>query len=339
MIGNLPIYDLRRASSYYSRDINRVKTISIHHWAGLSVPESATVDQEVAAIETIRRQHAQSQGWPDYAYHFTAFQSGRAYYTGDIASIRYVVGNKNPETIAIALPGDFTNEPPSNKHLLTVRGLVGEIQYAFGPGHPLTVVPHKYYGGTACPGNTWDQWADVVCVGLGNTEDGEPGQSTLQQEADILESAAKAAGIDPVVLLGLSMGEADPEEGHLYNPGKRRPVDPANDEKQWPDVSSGPLHQTVRWSQEYIDDFGRGYSLYPGDDYVQAVLDTYENAEYAFKVGAEKLAGHLKTANGNALDALCLYNKPARDPAANPHRKRYELKLAEAAQVWESLGR
>jgi len=337
LVGNLPVYDLRdRYKGYKPRNALDVKTISIHHWAGLALPEEATVAQEIAAMDAIDRQH-KGQDWPAYAYHYTAFRSGRVYKTGDEADWRYVAAGGNHETVAIALPGDFTASPPFERHLQTVAGLVAEIQFEYGPDHPLTVVPHKFYGGTACPGNTWPTWKDAVSVALGNKEEASPFDQR-QQDADLIAGAAGFQGFDPRVLLALCIAEAEPESGRLINPTKRRPEDPADDLSYWPDVSGGCCQQTVRWSAEYIQDFGRVYKEYPGPEYTQAVLEKYYDPQYALQVAAMKLAGFL-IKHPDPVDALCLYNKNSEDPATNPHRNRYAESYGRAVTLWELLGR
>ncbi len=316
------------------------------------MPESATVEQEVAAIEAVRRMHTNpnsaNHGWPDYAYHFTVFASGRAYYTGDIETWRYVAAGGNHETIGLAMPGDFTDSPPGDRHLAAVRGLVGEILYALDGwsddrrkrGAMIVVVPHRHYGGTACPGNTWPAWAGAVTIDPPAGSDVPSAEDQRQQDADLIEATANEYAIDPVHLLALAMGEAEPMAGRLFHPWSRRPADPALDPVSWPDVSAGAWHQTVRYSPEYVSEllpvFG---GAYPGPEHTERIMLAYLDPAYAAGIAAGQLAEHLGREGEDFVRAACRYNKPGLDPALNPARVRYAQCYDRAKAIWAALGR
>lgn len=346
--GNADIYDLRRASGFPARDMSIVDTISIHHWAGGGLPETASVQAELDAIERIRAMHTSPVprfGWADYAYHFTVFASGRVYYTGDLHTQRAVVGGQNHKTTGVALPGDFTDDPPSDRHLRAVRAIVGEILLEMDGwsadrrkrGAMVRVVPHKAYGGTSCPGDTWDRWRDAVVINP--PEDaGNPDQR--QQDADLIEQIAGEHGISPVDLLALAIAEAEPMPGRLIHPWSRRPADPALDPVKWPDVSAGAWHQTVRYSPEYLvellPEFG---GAYPGGDHTERILALYLDPAHAGRVAAAQLAEWLNREDGDFVRAASRYNKPGTPPEKNPARKRYAECYPRAQAIWAELGR
>ena len=155
--------DLRQQSTYQARSLGRIRTISVHHWSGTyNLSLGSTEEEEIEAIEQVRAFHKNTRGWPDYAYHFTVALSGRCYYTGDVTTKRYVVGNDtgNLETISVALVGNFMDYPPEAIQLDAVAQLIAELQYDFEG--TLSVVPHHFYSSTECPGDTWDQWKGYI---------------------------------------------------------------------------------------------------------------------------------------------------------------------------------
>lgn len=171
-LGNLDIFDARGelpddASGgrwvYRRRGLSIVRHISIHHWASSPWTGSESVDEELAAMRAVRALHRSDDGvhfWAGYAYHFTVFPSGRAYYTGDVATTRAVIGRENVANIAVALPGQYRQSPPSHHHLLAVARVVAEVQFSMGSLLP--VFGHRHFGGTVCPGESWPLWAAQV---------------------------------------------------------------------------------------------------------------------------------------------------------------------------------
>lgn len=93
---------------------------------------------------------------PGIGYNWLAFPSGRIYYVGDVLTVRVAVSNENQHIVACCLVGDFTTVIPTEAQLDAVRALYLE------DWDGLTVRPHRFYGGTACPGNTFNQWIGAI---------------------------------------------------------------------------------------------------------------------------------------------------------------------------------
>lgn len=111
----------------------------------------------------------------------------------------------------------------------------------------------------------------------------------------ISNAAADAAGIPRLLLLACGVAESN------LNPDARRPKDPADDARYWPDVSFGAWQQTVRWDAEYLDNrskSGADPSKYPGATNVRFYGEQYLIPEFAAEVAAENLKGKLKQAMG-----------------------------------------
>lgn len=165
-LGDLAIYDARPVlgtDGYHYRVSSLVKTISIHHADTVALSATATMDSEIARLQQVERFHRQSRRWPGIAYSFYGFASGRFYYVGDFNRTRYTVGgDNNLETIAVCLDGSFMVSPPPSSQLAGAASVVAALRQVFP--QELAVVPHKYYGGTSCPGDTWDDWKDVFDV-------------------------------------------------------------------------------------------------------------------------------------------------------------------------------
>lgn len=146
----------RHGGGYGPRPLSAVQRISIHHSVG---NEPQDVDGELAELDSIARFHVEGRGWPGFAYHLAIAPSGRVYSTGDLGTLRYVVGNGNRENVAICLLGDFTDHPPTDAALHAAWACAHEIQYELGRFVP--ILGHRDTPGTeptACPGTTYRDW-------------------------------------------------------------------------------------------------------------------------------------------------------------------------------------
>lgn len=165
-INGLPLFDARPLfgpDGYRPRNPSLVKTISIHHADTIALPADATMDAEVARLQQIDRFHRQTRGWPGIAYSAVVFASSRTYLTGDYHKTRYLVGGDgNLETVGVCLDGNFMVTPPPSLQQYTAARVVEALRGEFP--NDLTVVPHKHYGGTSCPGDTWDDWKDAFTL-------------------------------------------------------------------------------------------------------------------------------------------------------------------------------
>lgn len=93
---------------------------------------------------------------PGIGYNWLAFPSGRIYYVGDVETQRAAVKDQNHHIVACALVGNFTEVYPTGSQLDAVRS------FRLENWGELTVRPHRYYGGTVCPGDTFEAWIDQV---------------------------------------------------------------------------------------------------------------------------------------------------------------------------------
>lgn len=181
LIGNdLRAYDVRDVipdvAAYPSRDAAQVQHITIHHDAVPFI--GRTIAAELARIRATHHWHTQVHGWPGIGYHFYAFPSGRVYYVGDWATVRFhaagpddpatpaVVSVHNERGIAIVLAGNFDARRPARKMLAAVGHAVANVQFMFGGFLP--VIGHRDHEPdrypTRCPGGTWPRWKDAVMV-------------------------------------------------------------------------------------------------------------------------------------------------------------------------------
>ena len=159
-----------RAPGYGRREAGDVDLLLVHH-------DGSHFDRLDAAAELVRvgvsrNYHMKRHGWPGLSYHFYVFPSGRVYYTGDWATVRYhTAGEDDPNTpqvisrwnergIAVCLAGNFSRRRPTPGHLLSVKKLLANIQYTFA--HELPIAGHRDKWSTSCPGGTWELWRGLV---------------------------------------------------------------------------------------------------------------------------------------------------------------------------------
>lgn len=121
-----------------------------------------TQDEEQEHAKQIYAQHrapgrfAPLWSAPGIGYNWLAFPSGRIYYVGDVNTQRAAVANQNHHIVACCLVGDFTEIVPTDAQLEAVNWLY-ESEWSH-----MMVRPHRFYGGTACPGNTYQQWIGAI---------------------------------------------------------------------------------------------------------------------------------------------------------------------------------
>ncbi|MGQ9676579.1 MAG: peptidoglycan recognition protein family protein [Chloroflexota bacterium] len=143
---------------YRWRELAEIEQVILHHTAG--------ANRDFSAAE-IADYHVKTQGWPGIGYHFLIHPDGRVDYVGDIATVRYHVGDLNAGSIGICLAGDFSRERPTATALARARQL---IQKGIWPvlGRRVPVRGHVEVwrqanrGPTSCPGDTFWQWRREV---------------------------------------------------------------------------------------------------------------------------------------------------------------------------------
>lgn len=161
--GELPDLNTPDRYNFRPRMLGDVKTIVVHHWASRTYSPTAGQPEELTALQGIRslwQQRDEYHNTAGFPYHYAVFPSGRAYYCGDVATSRAHVAKHNLETIGVSLAGNFMAVAPGAIQLDGLFKLVANLRYAMGSLLP--VVPHKSYGDTSCPGDTWDHWGPAI---------------------------------------------------------------------------------------------------------------------------------------------------------------------------------
>lgn len=149
-------------------DLKRVDAIAIHHTVTFFLKPSATVAEEMAHIGMIHVYH-KSKGWGGFAYHLISFPSGRVYLVVPLTQWGAHVRAENDHLEAIVVAGDFTSVVPTKAQQ---QGVAEGIRVIYGAlGRQVSIRPHRSWGGTACPGDTWQQWV--------------PGLTALVEEDDM----------------------------------------------------------------------------------------------------------------------------------------------------------
>lgn len=94
------------------------------------------------------------------------------------------------------------------------------------------------------------------------------------------------------------------------------------------DISFGPCHQSWWWSLSAAEQRAHPEWRHDLERIMAFRAQLIEDHGYALRLAAGKIAGE-----GSDLDILCLYNKPAVDPAVNPNRPNYQRSLVEADRI------
>ena len=180
------------ALRYTTLNPANVDAISIHHTTGPGLPPTAAVADEIAYLRTIDTYHRTSRGLDAIGYQMVAFASGRLYVTAPLDRYGAAVALQNDHTISIALPGDFTTTPPSPAHIHAAAHAITHV-YAH-LGRQVLARPHRYWRGTACPGDTWPNWSGSLgaqAIALHPTQEDDIGM-TPEQETRLRTVEAQA---------------------------------------------------------------------------------------------------------------------------------------------------
>jgi hypothetical protein len=131
-----------------------IKFLSVHHSAS-----RADVSRE-----DVLSWHA-NNGWPaeHSGYHVFIQATGEIEWGDMDATLKYIVGHQNPHTLGVCLAGNFhpsdrgyTGHPtPSQLESLKSVLAVWKSRYP-----KAAVVPHKFFGGTVCPGDILAAWLE-----------------------------------------------------------------------------------------------------------------------------------------------------------------------------------
>jgi hypothetical protein len=136
-----------------------IKYISVHHSAS---------PMNVTRADVIKWHTA--NGWPDVrsGYHVFIQADGSIEWGSMDAVLKYTVGQQNPHTLGVCLAGNF--HPPDKgftgrpkiKQLESLR-LVLKVWKERYPD--ASVVPHRRFGGTVCPGDLLAEWVETNHAG------------------------------------------------------------------------------------------------------------------------------------------------------------------------------
>ena len=130
----------------------RFRRATIHHTA--TPPDRAA--ERVRAIDADHR----SRGWDGCGYHLLVAESGAVFFGRPLDRQGAHVKGENEGNLGVALIGDYTDRPPPEAALASVRRLLTWAFETWGFG-PEAVYFHKELGATECPGN----WPKELLLG------------------------------------------------------------------------------------------------------------------------------------------------------------------------------
>jgi len=137
--------------SWYTRNMNTVKKITVHHTAS-----TANSNDDEKMLRTHANYHI-SRGWAGLSYHYIIAKSGRIY---NINSNNWVTwhDSHNWDSLSICLDGYFhpdRNEKPTEKQLKSMAYLLNVLctQHPEFPAGYDDIVWHGERSATACCGN------------------------------------------------------------------------------------------------------------------------------------------------------------------------------------------
>lgn len=124
----------------------------IHHTVSATGPDEAQVMRQIQALHIRRHQTA---GWryPDIAYSFVVFPSGRVYEGRGFGIYGYHTQNHNWTGHGIALAGDYRTQSPTAVSLEACRSLIARGIEAGAVAGAYRLGGHRDVASTACPGD------------------------------------------------------------------------------------------------------------------------------------------------------------------------------------------
>lgn len=177
---------------YKTRNLRDLDMQAVHHFAVELqaffdypiVEEELTQQEEESVILIVDDYHDSppERDWGGIGYSFVVFPSARVYLFGPLTQQRAGVGGNNHHVVSWCIAGDFTEEAPHIRALLAGIWLGGHIQDTLGLTK-MPVKPHCYWGGTACPGDTWEDWVPDLESDIHEEEEPAMDESTVRQIA------------------------------------------------------------------------------------------------------------------------------------------------------------
>lgn len=94
-----------------------------------------------------------SLGWPGIGYGYVIDSEGIIYKTARLSEITYHVGDSNRSAVGVCIIGNFDEDLPTQKALLSAAWLVRYLRQEM-PNHPQPKRHHDYpgYAWKSCPG-------------------------------------------------------------------------------------------------------------------------------------------------------------------------------------------
>ena len=126
-------------------------SVAIHHTASNTLPATATVEQERAAMRALERTGIARFG-STISYHVVVFPSGRAYEGVSLDRRGQHVARHNSVTRGLAFAGNFSSSDPTPAALATALGIIEMWRQSPHVIHSAPTRPHSHWSATACPG-------------------------------------------------------------------------------------------------------------------------------------------------------------------------------------------
>ena len=131
-----------------------IRYISVHHSAS-----RADVSRSDVMVW-----HA-ANGWPaeNSGYHVFIQADGNIEWGSMDSTLKYTVGHQNPHTLAVCLAGTFHpvhpgyTGAPTPAQIVSLRRVLAIWKERYMSAK---VVPHRYFGGTVCPGDELAKWVE-----------------------------------------------------------------------------------------------------------------------------------------------------------------------------------
>ncbi len=148
---------IRETYLQFTKELNyrsRTDGIVIHH--------VGNTDRNVNSA-AIHRWHI-NNGWKGIGYHYIIRKDGTIERGRPLETVGAHCYNQNEHTVGICVIGNFELAKPTQAQFRTAEKLIGAIcgLYEIIPNDE-TIVGHKYYNRTACPGTYLQQWVpDII---------------------------------------------------------------------------------------------------------------------------------------------------------------------------------
>lgn len=157
---------LQSGRSWYNRNVNTIKVITVHHDA---IPhDNRDAD---AIMSQIMATHV-SKGWAGASYHYFIHRDGTIYQMNKHEWVTWH-DSHNYDSIGIVMTGYFhpsVNNQPTNEQLASLKWLLDELstKHPEFPAGKANVYGHRERSATACPGDNLAPKVTEYRTKLGN---------------------------------------------------------------------------------------------------------------------------------------------------------------------------